>query len=155
LRLIDKNEYILILKREDEVLSTATVSVCRFEEPVFSCMPSKGSDVSPRQEMYFNSAIVNLRDRYLAYPEIYYKIQWFTQAQLFDSVLNVWKPEAERKHNLGKRLEISLKDTGIGFTKNNNYFTVGFDVDPQGASSLVTDANGDIFTDDEGKRFIL
>jgi hypothetical protein len=155
LRLIDKNEYILILKREDEVLSTATVSVCRFEEPVYSCMPSRGSDVSPRQEMYFNSAIVNLRNRYLAYPEIYYKIQWFTQAQIFNSALNVWNADTERSHNIGRRLEIPLKETGIGFTKNNNYFTVGFDVEPHELPALATDSGGEIFTDEQNKRFII
>lgn len=155
LRLIEKKEYELRLKRGEKILSRYTFSIRREDEPVHECMPMFGSDISPHQQMYFNRALVSLKDHSLAHPEIWYRIEWFTQARIFDSISNDWIPAGEKKHNLGVKLSIPVAEIGVGRTKNNNYFEVGFDVTPHGAASLAMDTDGHVFTDNEGNRFLI
>ena len=109
----------------------------------------------PHQEMYYNRAIVNLKDRSLTYPELYYRMQWFTEANIYDKTLSRWISAGEKKHNLGSRLEIALSETGVGVTKNNNYFSVGFDAEPFEAFAIATDSSGVAYTDSEGNKYII
>lgn len=155
LRLIEKEEYELILKRGERILSATSFSIRREEEKIYECMPARGSDISPHQEVYINHAIVNLKNQSLAYPEIYYKIVWFTEAQIYDSAAGEWKSAGEKRHNIGRVLDISVSDIGVGVTKNDNYFSVGFDVEPHGAMALAIDNDGYVLTDENGKRFII
>ena len=155
LRLVEKKEYEVILLRGEKELSKTSFSIRRENYPIHECMPMLGSDVSPHQEMYYNHAIVNLKDRTLTYPEIYYKIQWFTEANIFDKTLNKWVSAGEKKHNIGTKLEIPLSDTGIGITKNDNYFSVGFDAEAKKAYQKATDSTGAAYTDSEGNIYII
>lgn len=155
LRLISKKEYEVRIYRNTKQLAKAAFSIRREEEKVYECFPAFGSDVSPHQKMYYNKAIVNLKNGTIAYPELYYKITWFTEARTYDNVLGSWISAGEVKHNIGASLEIPLSDTGVGVTKNDNYFSVGFDVDPHGASSLATDEAGDVYTDESGNYYMI
>lgn len=155
LRLIEKNEYELRLLRGERQLAKASFSIRREDEPIFESYPTKGSDVSPHQEMYYNQALINLKDMTLTYPELYYKIMWFTEAMRYDSVLATWVSAGEVQHNIGQRLEIPLSDTGIGVTKNDNYFAVGFDAEPREAYALATDPGGDPYTDSSGNYLLI
>ena len=58
LRLIEREEYELILKRGERILSATSFSIRREEEKIYECMPARGSDISPHQR-YTNHAIVN------------------------------------------------------------------------------------------------
>ncbi len=155
LRLIETKEYEVRVLRDAKQLAKAAFSIRREEEKVFECFPSYGSDVSPHQLMYYNSAIVNIKKETLSYPELYYKIVWYTEARIYDSVLGTWISAGEKKHNIGTKLEIPLSDTGVGVTKNDNYFSVGFDIEPQGAGSIATDEAGNAYTDESGNLYII
>lgn len=155
LRLISKKEYEIKVFRDTTQLAKAAFSIRREEGRVFECFPSYGSDISPHQQMYYNKAIVNLKKGTIAHPELYYKIVWFTEAKEYDPVLGVWVGAGEVQHNIGTDLEIPLKDTGVGVTKNDNYIYVGFDVEPHGASHLATDESDNVFTDESGNYYIL
>ena len=155
LRLIEKKEYEVVLLRGGKELSKSSFSIRRENYPIHECMPMFGSDISPHQEMYYNRAIVNLKDRSLTYPELYYRMQWFTEANIYDKTLSRWISAGEKKHNLGSRLEIALSETGVGVTKNNNYFSVGFDAEPFEAFAIATDSSGVAYTDSEGNKYII
>lgn len=155
LRLIEKAEYEIILLRGVKQLAKTSFSIRRENEPTYKCDPIKGSDISPHQQMYYNQALVSLKDMTLTYPELYYKIMWFTEARKYDTVLMKWIRAGEVKHNIGQRLEILLSDTGIGVTKNDNYFSVGFDVEPREAYGLATDPLGEIYTDSSGNYLMI
>ena len=155
LRLIDSKEYEIRLVREAKELSRASFSIRRKDYPIHECMPMLGSDISPHQVMYYNKAIINLKNMTLTYPEIFYRIEWFTEANIFDKVTNRWKSAGEVKHNLGKSLEIALVETGVGVTKNDNYFSVGFDAEPRKAYAAATDSTGNVYTDSEGNIYII
>lgn len=155
LRLIEKAEYEVSLMRNSKELSKASFSIRREDYPIHECMPMFGSDISPHQVMYYNQAIINLKNMTLTYPEIYYRIEWFTEANIYDKVLNTWKSAGERKHNIGRKLEIELVETGVGKTKNDNYFSVGFDVEARKAYGVATDSTGVAYTDSAGNNYII
>lgn len=155
LRLIKKKEYEVRLYRNSRQLAKASFSIRREETKVLECSPIYGSDISPHQIMYFNKALVNINDGTLEHPEIYYKIKWFTEAKIYDSVSGAWVSAGEVKRNIGVDLEIPLSKTGIGFTKNDNYIAVGFDVEPHGALQVATDEAGIALTDETGNFYII
>lgn len=155
LRMIEKKEYELNLYREDKKLSSMSFSIRR-EDPVpHQLIPTKGADISPQQELYYNSALVNLKDTTLLYPELYFLIRWFTEAQLLNKATGKYEPAGEIQHNFGTKLEIPIEKIGIGFTKNDNHFSVGFDVEPHAACKLMISNDDDVFTDNDGNYFII
>jgi len=155
LRLIDKAEYEVRLLRGNKELSQASLSIRRENYPIFECMPMMGSDVSPHQEIYRNNAIVNLKDRSLAYPELYYNLLWYTEANIYDKVTSSWKSAGEKTHNKGRKLEIALTETGVGVTKNDNYFAVGFDAEARKAFTVATDSAGVEYEGENGDVYII
>ena len=75
LRLIEKAEYEVSLIRNSKELSKASFSIRREDYPIHECIPMLGSDISPHQVMYYNKAIINLKNMTLTYPEIFYRIE--------------------------------------------------------------------------------
>lgn len=154
-RLIQLKQYEVALVKDGKDVSVAPIVIRREVDSVHECMPMFGNDISPHQQIYFNYAIVNLKDSSLTYPEMHYRISWFTEAKIHDKVTQQWISAGEKRHNIGRKLEIELKDTGVGMTKNNNYFGVGFDIEAREAYGEATDTNGVLYQNSRGETFII
>lgn len=154
-RLIQSKEYEVALIRNNKDISVVQFSIVRDVDPIHECTPMFGNDISPHQQIYFNYAIANLKDSTLTYPEMHYSIRWFTEAKIFDKVTQQWVSAGEKYHNVGRKLEIELKDIGVGMTKNDNYFAVGFDIEARGSYEEATDANGNLYQNSRGETFII
>lgn len=152
MRLIDKADYEVQFLKGSTMVCRATIGLHT------SCtMPVLGqgaisSDIAASQKEYFNSVLLNLADRQVEYPELYYLIQWFTQAKYNDN--GTWKYAAQKTWQRGVNMEAAVADLGIGLTQNNSFFDFWFELEAHKPCQLLTDENGLILTDEDGNFLI-
>lgn len=152
MRLVSKEEYSVQFLKNAKVVASATIGLhTNTTMPTFG-KPAYGSDIAASQTEYFNSVLLNLLDRIVEYPELYYLIEWFTQAKYNDN--GTWKYAAEKTWQRGVNMEATVADLGIGITHNDSYFDIWFDVNPHAACELVADEDNAVLTDEEGVMLI-
>lgn len=152
MRLVSKEEYSVQFLKNAKVVASATIGLhTNTTMPTFG-KPAYGSDIAASQTEYFNSVLLNLLDRIVEYPELYYLIEWFTQAKYNDN--GTWKYAAEKTWQRGVNMEAAVADLGIGITHNDSYFDIWFDVNPHAACELVADEDNAVLTDEEGVMLI-
>ena len=152
MRLIDKADYEVQFLKGSTMICRATIGLhtsCTM--PVFG-QGTSGADIAASQKEYFNSAMLNLADRQVDYPELYYLIQWFTQAKYNDN--GTWKYAAQKTWQRGVNLEAAVADLGIGLTQNNSFFDFWFELEAHKPCQLLTDEDGLILTDENGNVLI-
>ena len=86
------------------------------------------------------------------YPELYYLIEWFTQAKYNDN--GTWKYAAEKTWQRGINMEAAVANLGIGVTQNDSFFDIWFDVNPHAVCELLTDEDNIVLTDEDGVMLI-
>ena len=152
MRLVSKAEYSVQFLQNSKVIASATIGLhTSTTMPTFG-KPAYSADIAASQTEYFNSVMLNLSDRMVEYPELYYLIEWFTQAKYNDN--GTWKYAAEKTWQRGVNMEAAVADLGIGITHNDSYFDIWFDVNPHHACELVADEDNAVLTDEEGVRLI-
>ena len=152
MRLIDKADYDVQFLKGSTMICRATICLhtsCTM--PVFG-QGTSGADIASSQKEYYNSVILNLADRQVEYPELYYLIQWFTQAKYNDN--GTWKYATQKTWQRGVNLEAAVSDLGIGLTQNNSFFDFWFELEAHKPCQLLTDENGLILTDEDGNFLI-
>ena len=152
MRLIDKANYEVQFLKGSTIICRTTIGLhtsCTM--PVFG-QGISGSDIAVSQKEYYNSVILNLADRQVEYPELYYLIQWFTQAKYNDN--GTWKYATQKTWQRGVNLEAAVSDLGIGLTQNNSFFDFWFELEAHKPCQLLTDENGLILTDEDGNFLI-
>ena len=152
MRLIDKADYEVQFLKGNTIICRTTIGLhtsCTM--PVFG-QGTSGSDIAASQSEYFNSAMLNLSDRQVEYPELYYLIQWFTPAKYNDN--GTWKYAAQKTWQRGVNMEAAVADLGIGLTNNNSFFDFWFELEAHKPCQLLTDENGLILTDENGNFLI-
>lgn len=152
MRLVSKAEYSVQFLQNSKVIASATIGLhTNTTMPTFG-KPAYSADIAASQTEYFNSVMLNLSDRMVEYPELYYLIEWFTQAKYNDN--GTWKYAAEKTWQRGVNMEAAVADLGIGITHNDSYFDIWFDVNPHQACELVADEDNAVLTDEEGVMLI-
>lgn len=152
MRLVSKAEYSVQFLQNSKVIASATIGLhTNTTMPTFG-KPAYSADIAASQTEYFNSVMLNLSDRMVEYPELYYLIEWFTQAKYNDN--GTWKYAAEKTWQRGINMEAAVADLGIGITHNDSYFDIWFDVNPHHACELVADEDNAVLTDEEGVMLI-
>ena len=152
MRLIDKVDYEVQFLKDSTIICRSTIGLhtsCTM--PVFG-QGTSGADIAASQSEYFNSAMLNLADRQVDYPELYYLIQWFTQAKYNDN--GTWKYAAQKTWQRGVNLQAAVSDLGIGLTQNNSFFDFWFELEAHKPCQLLKDEDGLILTDENGNFLI-
>ena len=152
MRLIDKADYEVQFLKDNTMICRATIGLhtsCTM--PVLG-QGAIGSDIAASQKEYFNSVLLNLADRQVEYPELYYLIQWFTQAKYNDN--GTWKYATQKTWQRGVNMEAAVADLGIGLTQNNSFFDFWFELEAHKPCQLLTDEDGLILTDEDGNFLI-
>ena len=158
MRLVAKGEYeVQFVKvgkdgKDDKVVARAAIGLRTQVTMPTDGQGLRGADIAASQKTYANTAIINVRDRLVEYPELYYLIRWFTQAQYNDN--GVWKYAAEKEWQHGTDMLVEVADLGIGTTKNDSFFDYWFTVDAHPTATLCTDEKGSVLTD-EGGNFLI
>ena len=152
MRLIDKADYEVQFLKGSAIICRATIGLhtsCTM--PVFG-QGTSCADIAVSQKEYYNSVLLNLADRQVEYPELYYLIQWFTQAKYNDN--GTWKYAAQKAWQRGENMAAPVADIGIGLTQNDSFFDFWFDVNAHKFCQPQTDENGLILTDEDGNFLI-
>ena len=152
MRLIDKADYEVQFLKGSAIICRATIGLhtsCTM--PVFG-QGISGSDIAASQKEYYNSVLLNLADRQVEYPELYYLIQWFTQAKYNDN--GTWKYATQKAWQRGVNMAAPVADLGIGLTQNDSFFDFWFDVNAHKSCQPQTDENGLILADEDGNFLI-
>lgn len=153
MRLVAKGEYeVQFFKDDNKVVARSPIGIRTQVTMPTDGQGLRGADIAASQKTYANTAIINVRDRLVEYPELYYLIRWFTQAQYNDN--GVWKYAAEKEWQHGTNMLVEVADLGIGTTKNDSFFDYWFTVDAHPTATLCTDEAGNVLTD-EGGNFLI
>ena len=151
MRLVSKEEYSVQFLQNSKVIASATIGLhTSTTMPTFG-KPAYSADIAASQTEYFNSVMLNLSDRMVEYPELYYLIEWFTQAKYNDN--GTWKYAAEKTWQRGVNME-AVADLGIGITHNDSFFDIWFDVNPHAVCELLADEDNIVLTDEDGVMLI-
>ena len=152
MRLIDKADYEVQFLKGSTIVCRATIGLhASCTMPVFG-QGTSGADIAASQKEYYNYVLLNLADRQVEYPELYYLIQWFTQAKYNDN--GTWKYAAQKAWQRGVSMAEPVADLGIGLTQNNSVFEVWFELESHKPCQLLTDEDGLILTDENGNFLI-
>lgn len=152
MRLVAKGEYEVQFVKDNKVVARSPIGIRTQVTMPTEGQGLRGADIAASQKTYANTAIINVRDRLVEYPELYYLIRWFTQAQYNDN--GVWKYAAEKEWQHGTDMLVEVADLGIGTTKNDSFFDYWFTVDAHPTATLCTDEAGNVLTD-EGGNFLI
>lgn len=152
MRLIDKADYEVQFLKGSTMVCRATIGLHTYCTMPVLGQGAIGSDIAASQKEYFNSVLLNLADRQVEYPELYYLIQWFTQAKYNDN--GTWKYAAQKTWQRGVNMSAPVSDLGIGLTQNNSFFDFWFELEAHKPCHLLTDENGLILTDEDGNFLI-
>lgn len=153
-RMMELNEYEIQFLKSGKVLCKSYVSFKRDMQKVNSVFPNKGADVVPGQIMYFNDATIMLNDNVVEYPELYYFIQWYTQARVYDESTKIYKWNSSVKRQVGQQMQCDMKKLEIGTTKNDSYFSAYLEVTEDDACQLVADEDGCVLMDESSNLLI-
>ncbi len=156
MRLIDKEDYEVQFVKSSQVIAKAGIGLHRKTTMPLNGRPARNADIVPSMTMYVNTPIINLADKAVIYPEIYYLIRWFTQAVVATTSNGVttYSYGEEKERQLGSLMQVPIKDLGIGYTYNDSFFEQWFDVEAHGASSLITDEEDDVLCDEDDEMLI-
>ena len=152
MRLIDKADYEIQFLKGNTIICRTTIGLHTSCTMPVSGQGISGADISASQDEYFNSVLLNLSDRQVEYPELYYLIQWFTQAKYNDN--GTWKYAAQKAWQRGVNMAATVEDLGIGLTQNDSFFDFWFELEAHKPCQLLTDENGLILTDEDGNFLI-
>ena len=153
MRLVAKGEYeVQFVKDDGKVVARSPIGIRTQVTMPTDGQGLRGADIAASLKTYANTAIINVRDRLVEYPELYYLIRWFTQAQYNDN--GVWKYAKEKEWQHGVNMLVEVADLGIGTTKNDSFYDYWFTVDAHPAATLCTDEAGNVLTDEEGNFLI-
>lgn len=152
MRLIDKADYEVQFVKSNVIVARATIGLhTKTTMPSFG-KPMYGADIAASQKEYFNSVLLNLADRMIEYPELYYLLEWFTQAKYNDG--GTWRYAQEKTWQVGENLQAAVADLGIGLTQNDSFFDLWFDVNPHDTLEICQDEIGDEVLDENNEVLI-
>lgn len=144
MRLIAHNAYeVHILKGSEVKLSVPFIAQTKVSMPS-SATPVFGADIPVGRKSYSNIALVNLPDRKVDYPDLYYLLHWHTQA--YGGVIKDWQ--------LGTEMIVDTDDIGIVNTAERSNFDVWFDMVAHEVDELITDESGVVLTDENNEYLI-
>lgn len=148
MRFVAKGEYEVQFVKDGTILARAAIGLSTQVTMPTSGQGLRAADLHAGQATYANSAIINIKDRLVEYPELYYLIRWFTQAQYNDN--GVWKYAKEQEWQHGENMLAEVSQIGIGTTKNDSFFDYWFTADPHPAATLAADESGNVLADESG-----
>lgn len=152
MRMIDKKDYEVQFVKDDVIIARESIGLCTKVTMPHDGKGLRAADIAVSQEVYENAVLLNLKDRTVDYPELYYLIVWYTQAKVNQS--GSWVPAEAKMWQRGEHLAVAVRDLGIGLTKNDSYFDYWFEVDPHKTCELILDDNNQPILDDDGTFLI-
>lgn len=156
MRMIASGEYEVQFLKNGAIVARATIGMS-----TGTTMPSTGkgaraADLSASESVYQNRAMVSLSDRLVDYPELYYLLQWYTQAHVasVNNGVTTWVYAAAKSWQRGEHMICGIEELGIGMTVNDSFFDCWFNVDAHASRELCLDDENVVLTDENGEFLI-
>jgi len=139
-----------------KVQTSAGISLIRDMSLLTQHDVARGNDIVPGQQRYYNYGIFAAGDQPIQYPELFYNIQWWTQARVYDASTKAYKYAGRIDRQAGASMECSVDSLGIGYEKNLCWFDVSMDIEEREPAAVLTAADtGTILTDEKGNILIF
>lgn len=152
MRMIAKGEYEVQFLQSGNIVARCTIGLHTSTTMPTGGKPLRGADITPAMKVYQNQVLLNTGDNVVDYPELYYLIQWYTQAKYNDN--GVWKYAAEKIWQRGENILAAIADLDIGTTVNDSFFDQWFDCNAHAARELCLDESNAVLTDENGEYLI-
>ncbi len=156
MRVIDNADYEVQFLRSGSVIASAPIGLHQKTTMPLNGKPLRNADIVPSLTLYRNKALLNLANKMIVYPEVYYLIRWFTRAVVASVVNGVtsYSYGQPKEWQRGENMQAPVREIGIGSTFNDSFFEQWFEVDAHGASDLLADETNDVLTDESGEMLI-
>lgn len=156
MRVIDKEDYEIQYVKNNAIIARASVGLHQKATMPFSAKPLRNADMPVAMRLYTNMAMMNLKDRAVEHPELYYMIKWFTQSVVATTTngTTTYAYGNEKEWQRGTMLQALVNEIGIGHTANDSHFQLWFSVEAHGARELLADELNDVLTDENGEMLI-
>ena len=139
-----------------KVQTSAGISLIRDMSCLTQHDVARGNDIVPGQQRYYNYGIFAAGDQPIQYPELFYDIQWWTQARVYDASTKAYKYAGRIDRQTGESMECSVDSLGIGYEKNLCWFDVSMDIEERDPAAVLTAADtGTVLTDEKGNVLIF
>lgn len=153
MRMIAKGDYEVQFMKDGAIVARCAIGLqTNLSKPTYA-KPLHSVDLTPEMAIYSNSVVMNLGDRPIQYPEIYYLIKWFTQAQYNDN--GTWRYAAVKTWQLGEHISAPIAQLGVGVTYNDSFFDGWFEADEHETAELLLDEEDDVLLDDDGETMLI
>ena len=152
MRFVWEQEFeIQILDAKTNVQANVGISLIRDMGMLTQHDIARGNDIVYGQQRYYNSGIFAAGEQLIQYPQLYYEIQWWTQARVYDEVKKAYAYADKIYRQIGESMECSVESLGIGYEKNLCWFDVSMDIEEREPASILTTEDANIIlTDEEG-----
>lgn len=144
LRLIPKGDYYIKIIAENRDVASIQFSVNRLNQ-AFSVRTTNGTAINPGDTQRYDEVMVDSDGNVVECPGSIIKFIWMTDTEAKKGVI----------HNEGDVTQFLLSDTGIGNSYNDSWMSIYLDAEPKEAHKIATDANGNIYTDQNGNPYIF
>lgn len=139
-----------------KVQTSAGISLVRDMSMLTQHDVARGNDIVPGQQIYYNHGLFAAGGQVIQYPELYYDIQWWTQARVYDASTKAYKYADRVNRQAGSSMECSVDSLGVGNEKNLCWFDVAMDIEEREPAAVLTaDDAGTVLTDDKGNVLIF
>lgn len=152
MRFVWEQEFeIQILDAKINVQANVGISLIRDMGMLTQHDIARGNDIVYGQQRYYNSGIFATGEQLIQYPQLYYEIQWWTQARVYDESKKAYAYADKIYRQMGESMECSVESLGIGYEKNLCWFDVSMDIEEREPASILTTEDANIIlTDEEG-----
>lgn len=152
----DKEFEVQFVDAKNNVQASTGIALVRDMSLLTQHDVARGNDIVPGQQRYYNVGIFAAGDQSIQYPELYYNIQWWTQARVYDPSTKTYKYAERINRQTGESMECSVESLGIGNEKNLCWFDVSMDIEEkEPAAILTTDNASTVLTDEKGNVLIF
>ena len=114
--------------------------------PVYRLQPINGGSIEQGQTSHYSEVQCTSNGHVINYPERVLKINWYTDTA---------NKTGAGSHGEGDKVDITLADTGIGDTYDDDWMDIYNKSEQKEAMALATDSDGTIMTDDDGQPYIF
>lgn len=155
LRFATDQEYeVQILNKDGVIIARDGITLTWSMTPPTYAQPEKNMDIPYGKLLtYTNNAILSVKNRNIEYPELYFNLQWFTQARKYAS--GAWAYEDEIWRQIGESMSCSVDSMGMGLKYEDNQCDVAFYCTDRETWGFTADESGNILTDESGNVLIV
>ncbi len=156
MRFVDETMYEVQFVKDSRIVCSAGITLKRDMSLLTQHDVARGCDIAVGQEDYHNEGIFASGEQLIGYPELYYDIQWWTQARTYDTTTSAYKYADRIDRNAGESMDCKVVSLGIGTEKNLAWFDVAMDIEERGAAAIVTsETASEVLTDESGNVLIV